>query len=87
MHFQFTPAAERALLAATAWSVRADTDELDVPEVLLGLLAEPECRAALLLASRSIGAPKFVRIFRSWRTSNRSTWAAPSVFPTTCSSV
>ncbi len=63
MHFQFTPAAERALLAATAWSVRTDTDELDVPEVLLGLLAEPECRAALLLASRNIGAPEIRQNF------------------------
>src|SRR5580704_8312722 len=50
MRFNFTPAAERALLATTGWTGRDDPDELDVPEVLLGLLAEPECRAALLLA-------------------------------------
>jgi thiamine-phosphate pyrophosphorylase len=50
MQFNFTPASERAVAAAAGWASCADVDELHVPEVLLGLLAEPECRAALMLA-------------------------------------
>lgn len=36
--------------AGANWSDCSGTDELRVPQLLLGLLAEPECRAALLLA-------------------------------------
>jgi thiamine-phosphate pyrophosphorylase len=52
MQVEFTPGAMRALLAATTWTRTDDprAGQLDVPEVLLGLLDEPECRAALLLA-------------------------------------
>lgn len=50
MAYEFTPASERALETAAAWTSSNDIDVLGVPEVLLGLLAEPECRAALLLA-------------------------------------
>ncbi len=50
MRFEFTPAAERALAVAAGWTSSAGANELHVPEVLVGLLAEPECRAALLLA-------------------------------------
>jgi ATP-dependent Clp protease ATP-binding subunit ClpA len=50
MGYDFTPAAERALEAAAAWTICSDDAELHLPEVLLGLLAEPECRSALLLA-------------------------------------
>ena len=55
MRFQFTPAAERALATAAGWS-SIDAGELHLPEVLLGLLAEPECRSALLLARFGIDA-------------------------------
>ena len=65
MRFNFTPAAERALLAAAGWTSCNDSDELDVPEVLLGLLAEPECRAALLLARYGIDAEAVRRRFAS----------------------
>lgn len=50
MRFDFTPAAQRALDAAAGWSNGNGSDELRVPQLLLGLLAEPECRSALLLA-------------------------------------
>ena len=50
MRSSFTPGAERALVAAAGWNSCDDSDELGLPEVLLGLLAEPECRAALMLA-------------------------------------
>jgi thiamine-phosphate pyrophosphorylase len=55
MAYEFTPAAERALAAAAAWASQ-DPAELRVPEVLYGLLAEPECRSALLLAAWGIDA-------------------------------
>ncbi len=55
MQFQFTPAAERALAAAANWTSRADDNgALGVPEVLLGLVAEADCRAALLLAAHGV---------------------------------
>jgi thiamine-phosphate pyrophosphorylase len=58
MQIQFTPAAERALSVAAGWTNSSCLDDgrLRVPEVLLGLLAEPECRAALLLARSGIDA-------------------------------
>ncbi len=65
MQFDFTPAAERALLAAAGWTSCSDGNELDVPEVLLGLLVEPECRSALLLAQYGIDAPTVRRRFAS----------------------
>jgi thiamine-phosphate pyrophosphorylase len=56
MRFEFTPAAMRSLVAASGWTSCDDSDELHVPEVLLGLLAEPECRSALLLARHNVDA-------------------------------
>ena len=59
MHVEFTPAAERALAVAAGWTssaVYADREALHLPEILLGLLAEPECRAALLATSCGIDA-------------------------------
>ena len=61
--FELTPAAERALEAAAAWTSSNDPDDLGVPEVLLGLLAEPECRAALLLAQCGVDAAAVRRRF------------------------
>jgi thiamine-phosphate pyrophosphorylase len=54
MGLQFTPAAERALLAASAWISPDDGGWLEPPELLLGLLAEGECRAAVMLAGAGI---------------------------------
>jgi thiamine-phosphate pyrophosphorylase len=53
---RLTPAAERALRAAASWSALDEPLELEVPELLLGLLAEPECRAAGMLAAVGIDA-------------------------------
>lgn len=47
--YQFTPASCRVLAEASRWATDAALP-LDLPEVLLGLAAESECRAALLLA-------------------------------------
>jgi thiamine-phosphate pyrophosphorylase len=67
MRFEFTPAAERALAAAAAWQSRG-ADELHVPEVLLGLVAEPECRAALLPARLGIDSQAVLSKFSSLTT-------------------
>ncbi len=49
---ELTPGAQRAMLAATTWNRGGNGagKKLGAAEILLGLLAEPECRAALLLA-------------------------------------
>ena len=52
MWHSLTPAAERAL----AESGRSDSDELRPPDLLLGLLSEPECRAAVMLAGVGVDA-------------------------------
>ncbi len=60
MKFEFTPAAQRALLAAARWRFSTTANNADLaegltsPALLLGLLDEPECRAALWLAACSI---------------------------------
>ena len=56
MEHEFTSAASRALARAAAWLDRNDCKELSGPALLLGLLAEPECRAALRLARDGIDA-------------------------------
>jgi thiamine-phosphate pyrophosphorylase len=56
MHFQFTPGAQRALARASDRSLGNDSAELSAQALLLGLLAEPECRAALILARHGIDA-------------------------------
>jgi thiamine-phosphate pyrophosphorylase len=54
MRFTFTPAAERALDSASTWSSRAGREELDAKSLLVGLLSEPECRAAVMLARHGV---------------------------------
>lgn len=73
MRFEFTPASRRVLAAAAGWFIeRVDLAGIDVEaslcevgpvEVLLGLLAEPEYRAAGLLAARGIDE---TAVRRSW---------------------
>jgi thiamine-phosphate pyrophosphorylase len=54
MKRMFTAAAERALQAAAAWSSDSSADELDAPQLLLGLLEQAECRAAQWLTGAKI---------------------------------
>jgi thiamine-phosphate pyrophosphorylase len=54
MQFSFTPAAQRALAGASSWSSGADRDELSAEALLIGLLMEPECRAAQVLARSAV---------------------------------
>ena len=58
MRFKYTltPATQRAMAAAAGWTSQPACDRLDLPEMLLGLLDEPECRGALLLAARGVSA-------------------------------
>jgi thiamine-phosphate pyrophosphorylase len=68
MRFTFTPAAERALDSASTWSNRAGHEELDVKSLLVGLLSEPECRAALMLARHGVDIPA---LCQQWPTLTR----------------
>jgi thiamine-phosphate pyrophosphorylase len=54
MQYQLSSAAERAMIHAAGCMNRADYAELTEPALLLGLLAESECRAALMLAEHGI---------------------------------
>ncbi|HEV7225389.1 MAG TPA: thiamine phosphate synthase [Pirellulales bacterium] len=56
MRLQFTPAAQRVLEAASHWTSGDDPNGLAPPELLLGLLAEGECRGAGMLAGKGIDA-------------------------------
>ena len=61
MTYLLTPAARRAIATAAAWTTRDDCAEIELPELLLGLLAEPESRAAILLAASGVDAGQVVR--------------------------
>ncbi len=54
MRYHFTPGAERALTEAVRWQRPASDGRIDVPGLLIGLLAEPECRAAGLMAAQGL---------------------------------
>jgi thiamine-phosphate pyrophosphorylase len=69
MSMELTPGAQRAMLAATTWT-RDDIHtggQLGAAEVLLGLLAEPECRAALLLAEVGVALETAQERFSDFR--------------------
>ncbi len=63
MRYQLTPAAERTLESASDWAGSDDSDELGTAAILLGLLAESECRAAVVLARHRIDSQ---HIRRQW---------------------
>ncbi len=68
MKHQFTAGARRATLEAACWSTRAHYDELEAPALLLGLLVESECRAAIALRRCQIDAQA---VRRRWPTLQR----------------
>ncbi len=53
----FTAAAERALAYASGWTNRTGCDELEAEPLLVGLLWEPECRAARILTRFAVDLP------------------------------
>lgn len=54
LKYAFTPAAERALRTAGRWRSVQPLEERGLPELLIGLLGETECRAAQLLLGQGI---------------------------------
>ncbi len=50
MKYELSPATRRAVGHAAAWLGRDDYSESQGPALLSGLLAQPECRAAMMLA-------------------------------------
>ncbi len=60
MDYPFTAGTTRALAEAAGWACRNDSDELEGPALLMGLLVESECRAAIILARHGIGRESIV---------------------------
>ena len=54
MWSSLTEAARRSLEAASRWTFGSEPTEMHAPALILGLLDEPECRAACMLASHGI---------------------------------
>lgn len=54
MEHELTAAAQRVLVEAARWSENTDCNELLAPALLLGLLSETECHAALVLARHHV---------------------------------
>lgn len=77
MHPELTPAAQRAVAAAFRWAAGSGRAAIDEPCLLLGLLHEPECRAAVMLARRSIDASAVIDRWPDYRDSSDSA-AAPN---------
>ena len=65
MRFTFTAATERALAFASDWCNRTGREELDAESLLVGLLSESECRAAVMLAKHGVDIPS---VCRQWPT-------------------
>jgi thiamine-phosphate pyrophosphorylase len=61
MKREFTPAAERVLAEASHWLDGDVCEELAAPALMLGLLAENECRAAIVLGEHGIGQQEVCR--------------------------
>jgi len=76
MEREFTPGALRALAAAATWQLGETFDGLRPVTILMGLLAEPECRAAAVL--RSLGIEEATVLGR-WPELRRS--SRPPVVP------
>lgn len=56
MDFELTAGTQRAIEEASRWSMDGSQSLLQAPSLLLGLMSEPECRAALLLEEHGIDA-------------------------------
>lgn len=74
MKIPFTPAVERVLAGAATWSCRNTLSAIEPAEVLMALVAEPECRAAELLGKHGIDE---TAILLRWpQLTVRADWAA-----------
>jgi thiamine-phosphate pyrophosphorylase len=71
---QFTPASQRAILAAGRWkSFRSGQTYLLPQQLLLGLLAEEESRAGLMLAARGIDVARVCQQWPQWKLDESAT--------------
>lgn len=80
MDIEFTAATRRAIREAAQWGWGDSYGVLQAPAVLLGLLAEPECRAALILEEHGVDTAS---ILARWSALDRS---GPSSEPVTAAS-
>ena len=76
MRHQLTPAAQRALLSAARWSHDPSGERIRYGHLLLGLLAEPETRAAVLLGQRQIST---TAVLARWPQADPAPPEAPSI--------
>lgn len=74
MEREFTPGALRALAAAATWQYGEGFGGLRLVSILMGLLAEPECRAAMIL--RELGISEELLLAR-WPELHRSAEPPP----------
>lgn len=75
MDIELTAATRRAIGEASKWALDGSHGALQAPAVLLGLLSEPECRAALLLREHGIDAST---IQAHWSTLERTSPIEPA---------
>ncbi len=76
MDMELTAATRRALYEGFRWSIGRKPGLLEAPAVLLGLLAEPECKAAMVLAGCRIDGDE---VRRRWPALHEVDIAPPPV--------
>ena len=87
MRLTFTAGAQRALARAARWklnsaeSISFDADEIQPAALLCGLLEEPECRAAKLLAAASVDLSQ---VRAQWPMLRHDTTAVVNFAPPRC---
>lgn len=80
MDIERTPATERAIEEAWSWYLDGCGTLLQAPAVLLGLLSEPECRAAITLQAHGIDATAIQARWPGLRRKTTFDHAKPSSF-------
>jgi thiamine-phosphate pyrophosphorylase len=80
MQYEFTAGAQRALNEAARWAGPDDRDDVGAPALLLGLLAEPECRSAIILARHGIDTADVRRRWPDLTPRERCTPNPPVIF-------
>ena len=74
MRFTFTAATERAIAFASDWCSRTGREELDPQSLLVGLLSESECRAAVMLQKQGVD---IAAVCQKWPTLTPATEVPP----------
>lgn len=76
MYYELTPASQRVLAQAARWWFSDSAERFSAPALLLGLLAESECRAALLLEAHGISEDTVREHWPTLQPHAPDTWAA-----------